>query len=105
MSRLTKYLKQTAIFKSAKRDLKGDVVLDSYGEPQYNTERLVRCRRERYEQKNVDGLGATIAYTSIYYLDMTVTPRVDDRIDGQLIQNVNDYTDGAGTIVGFEVNV
>ena len=47
MSRMTKFLKQTCTFERAKRDSRGNVQLDKFGEVIYESPRQLRCRRER----------------------------------------------------------
>lgn len=105
MSRMSAYLRQTAQYEAVKYDAEGNPVLDEYGKPTYETAVTVKCRKEKYCVKAATGYGQFLNYSSTYYLDEKIKPRVDDKLDGHLIQDVNEYVDGIGTLVGYEVIV
>lgn len=105
MSRMTRYLKQTAEFQAVLRSETGKPHLNEYGEPSYQEPVTVKCRREKYHVKAATNTGAFVNCIHTYYLDDSVEPKVDDMLDGHLIQDVEAYVDGAGTLVGYEVSV
>lgn len=105
LSRMTRYLKQTAQFSKVQLDSDGSKKLNEYGEPVYSDPITVKCRRERYQVKATAAYGAFVNYQHTYYLDDAVEPSVDDLLDGEKIQNVERYVDGLGKLVGYEVMV
>ena len=105
LSRMTRYLKQTAKYEAVLTDNTGNPQLNEYGTPQYASSVSVRCRKEPYKAKASTGYGAFVDYNTTYYLDEKVRPSVDDKLDGQLVKEVVEYVDGMGTLVGFEVHV
>lgn len=105
LSRMTRYLKQTAEFQAVVRSETGKPQLNEYGEPSYQEPVVVKCRREKYHVKAATNTGAFINCMHTYYLDDSVKPMVDDMLDGHLIQDVEEYVDGAGILVGYEVSV
>lgn len=105
MSRMSVYLRQTATYEAVKYDEQGKPVLDAYGNPTYEAAVTVKCRKEKYHAKAATGYGQFVNYSSTYYLDEKIKPKVDDKLDGHLIQDVNEYVDGIGVLVGYEVTV
>lgn len=104
-SRMTKYLKQTATLLPMRMDTDGNVELNNYGEPVYGTQRTVRCRKEPYRVTQRTQTGQIVDVSTIYYFDDSVKPKVGDKLDGSIIQNVSEYWDGSGSLVGYEVHV
>lgn len=104
-SRLTKYLKQKAIFASVLTDEQGKVVLNDYGEPDYSATTLVRCRKQPYERVESSYSGQYVDIRSVYYFDDSVIPKVGDMVDGAVVKKAEEYIDGMGLRVGFEVYV
>lgn len=105
MSRMSVYLRQTATYEAVKYDSDGNPVLDEYGKPEYEAPVTVKCRKEKYHTKAATGYGQFINYSSTYYLDERIKPKIDDKLDGHLIQDVHEYVDGIGVLVGYEVTV
>lgn len=105
MGRMTKYLRQTAQHQSVVLDPDGTTKLDVYGKPIYSEAVTIKCRKEPAKTQYNSSLGAFVNHTSTYYIDADVVVRVQDLMDGQLVQQVYEYRDGSGTLVGYEVYV
>lgn len=105
MSALTRYLKQKATIESFISDKDGTPVLDAYGQPTFKRGTVHRCRREHKSSVNTTGYGQFDNVHSTYYFDESVTVRVGDRVDGHLVQDVYEYVNGDGVIIGYEVIV
>lgn len=104
MSRLTKYLRQRAVYAPVERTSVGTPKLNAYGEPSYGATKTVKCRREPYVAHGLSVGGSVAVYRYSYYLDTTVTPMIGDKLDDRVIQDVQDYYDGMGILVGYEVH-
>lgn len=102
MSRMTKFLKQTCSFESAKRDASGKVMLNKYGEIEYQKTRSLKCRRESTIKDIKTANGALTTQTTAYYTDESQPIRVDDRVDGRVILLVNEYVNAQGAVEGYE---
>ena len=106
MSRMTKFLKQSAVITYAQREADGSVKLDMYGDPLYNLGSApVKCRRERATKNVLTTGGAAIMNTTKYYLDNSVNIELGDKIDGKVVQTVKDYINSVGESEGWEVTV
>lgn len=106
MSRLTKYLRQSATLSRVQRStVTGEPVLDLYGEPLYEPQVQVRCRRERVIKDVLTQTGAVLKSETRYYLDDTAEIRVGDVLDGRTAVGVEEYTDGLGRLEGYLVYV
>ena len=105
MSRMTKFLKQTCIFEKAKRTLQGKVRLSDYGDIQYNAAQTLPCRREKYVVDLQESNGAILKAQTRYFLDDAVEVQADDRIDGHVILNCEEYIDQFGVCIGYEAYV
>lgn len=103
MSRLTRYLKQTAKLQTAKVDENGKTLLDDYGKPLYNEAVEIKCRKEPYKYNAFTSLGQFVNYQHTYYIDETTHVTVGDLLDGEIVLTVNEYIGGFGELVGFEV--
>lgn len=104
MSKITKFLKQTCVFESAQRS-NGLVVLNEYGDIQYNTPITLACRRESFVRDMQTANGAIIQTETRYFFDETQEIRADDRIDGHVVRSCEEYIDQFGTCVGYEAYV
>lgn len=105
MSRMTKFLKQTCVFESAKRTLNGDVKLSTYGDIEYDKPKTVKCRREKYVKDVMTGTGAILKASSRYFLDESIPINADDRLDGHVVLSVEEYTNQLGKCEGYECYV
>lgn len=105
MSRMSKYLCQSAVIEIAEKDEYGKVLMDEYGNIKYHDPVTVKCRKEPYVAKYTTASGQSAPYKTTYYFDESVTPSIDDRLDGSLVLNVSEYRDGVGSLVGYEVDV
>ena len=105
MSSMTKYLKQKASIAILRVDEHGNTVLDMYGEPSYHHVVVVKCRRERRLRDVLSQTGATIRSETTYYFDESVHVHVGDLVDGKPIIDFEEYVDGNGVTVGYEVVV
>lgn len=105
MGRMTKYLCQTAQHESVVLNSDGTTQLDVYGKPVYAQPIAIKCRKEPAKAQYNSSLGAFVNHTSTYYVDADVVVRIHDLLDGQLVQQVYEYRDGSGILVGYEVHV
>ena len=105
MSRLTKYLKQQCTLELVKRDTSGNVLMNRYGEPDYNTSVKVRCRKERISKDILTTNGSVSKSVSRYYLDNDVEVRVGDKLDGRVVTKVSDFVNEFGVSEGYECYV
>lgn len=102
MSRMTKFLQQTCSFEKAKRGLDGSVLLDQFGEVMYEAPITLKCRRERVIQDVQTNTGAILRSSTRYFTDETRIIEADDRFDGRVILEVEEYTNQLGKTEGFE---
>lgn len=105
MSRLTRYLKQTAVLESVVLNEDGEPVMDAYGKYQYQEPQVVKCRKEITEDIASSDGGHYVRYSYTYYVDETIPVHNDDKLDGKLVVGVGEYVDGAGQLIGYEVHV
>lgn len=105
MSRMTKYLKQTALLEKVRYDEFGKPIMDIYGEYTYDPPVSVKCRKEPSFRNYNSSTGQYEARSGKYYTDDAIPVRVKDLIDGKVVMDVYEYYDGAGTLVGYEVHV
>lgn len=102
MSRMTKFLQQTCSFEKAKRGQDGSVLLDQFGEVMYEVPITLKCRRERVIQDVQTNTGAILRSSTRYFTDETQIIEADDRFDGKVILEVEEYTNQLGKTEGFE---
>lgn len=105
MSRLSKYLKQTAVLEKVKKDASGLPVMDSYGKYTYESPVNIKCRREPAKMNVLSATGQYKNHSDTYYVDESVKIGIHDKLDGNLVLSVYDYVDGSGQLVGYEVSV
>ena len=106
MSRMTKFLMQTAIITFVKRDSQGNPVLDDYGDPVYKpSTKKVKCRRERATKDILTTGGAASVSTTKYFFDNSITVNIGDMVDGKVILTVTDFVNSIGVSEGWEVTV
>jgi hypothetical protein len=102
MSRITKYLKQKCTYEKAKRDASGKILLDKFGEPQYEAPETIKCRRETTIQDVQTNTGAILKSTTRYFTDDTHIIQANDKLDGKAVLKVQEYIDQFGRAEGFE---
>lgn len=105
MSRMTKYLKQTCMYEQCKRNINGGVLLDKYGEPQYEVPVQIKCRRESIVQDVQTNTGAILKSSTRYFVDDKYSIQSNDKFDGKCILKVAEYTNQFGKAEGFECYV
>lgn len=103
MSKMRKYLNQHATLQKAILDEQGEAKLDDYGKPLYEEAVVIKCRKEPYKVNAFTNYGQFVNYQHTFYVDETVSVGVKDLLDGENVLSVNEYRDGAGSLVGFEV--
>ena len=101
MSRMTKFLKQTCVFESAKRNSKNEVQLDKFGEIIYEAPINIKCRRERTIKDIQTNTGAILKSSTRYYTDEANIINADDKFDGKIILEVEEYINQAGKVEGY----
>ena len=87
------------------KDSKGNPVLDQYGDPTFNPGVEVKCRRERKLRDVLSQTGSTVRSDTTYYFDESTQIGVGDLVDGKPIIDFEEYIDGRGSLVGYEVVV
>lgn len=102
MSRMTKFLKQSCTFEEAQRNAKGQPVLNKYGERTYRSAKTLKCRRERTTKDVLTANGSIVRSGTIYYTDETQLIRTDDRLDGNVVTAVAEYTNERGLVEGYK---
>lgn len=105
MSNMTKYLRQKTTIAIMKLNDKGEPLLDQYGNPSFHQPVEVRCRRERRLKDVLSRTGSTVRSETTYYFDESISIRVGDLVDGKPIIDFEEYVDGHGNTVGYEVVV
>ena len=105
MSNMTKYLHQKATIAIMRVDERGNPALNEYGDPSYLPEVEVRCRRERKLKDVLSQTGSMVRSETTYYFDESISIRVGDLVDGKPIIDFEEYVNGKGKIVGYEVVV
>ena len=102
MSRITKYLRQKCSYEKIKRDEKGNVMLDKFGEPLYEASETIQCRREITVQDVQTNTGAILKSTTRYFTDEKHIIGAGDKLDGKTVLKVLDYIDSFGSLEGYE---
>ena len=105
MSRMTKFLRQECEVEKAVRDFNGKTTLSIYGDIEYAAPVTTKCRREKHVSDIQTSNGAIVKASTRYYLDESIEILVDDRIDGHVVLNCEEYVDQFGFCVGYEVYV
>jgi hypothetical protein len=102
MSRMSKYLKQQCSYEKLKRNSEGKVLLDKYGEPQYESPVLIKCRREITVQDVQTNTGAILKSANRYFTDDKQSIQANDKLDGKVVIKVQEYINQFGVVEGFE---
>jgi hypothetical protein len=102
MSRITKYLKQKCTYEKLKRGTDGKVLLDKFGEPQYEPPIVIKCRRETTIQDVQTNTGAILKSSTRYFTDDTHMIQANDKLDGKVVLKNQEYTNQFGKAEGFE---
>lgn len=105
MSRITKYLRQQCSYEAVILDSKGKVLHDKFGEPQYSSPVIVKCRREEIIQDVQTSTGAILKSSTRYFLSNMYKIQADDRLDGKPVLKVQEYINQHGTAEGYEAYV
>lgn len=102
MSRVTKYLRQKCTYEQLKRRENGEVLLDKFGEPQYEAPVVIKCRRETTIQDVQTNTGAILKSSTRYFTDDKHTIQADDKLDGAAVLKTQEYINQFGETEGFE---
>ena len=102
MSRMSKYLKQKCTYEKLKRDETGRILLDKFGEPQYEDAVVIKCRRETTVQDVQTNTGAILKSTTRYFTDDKQSIQASDKLDGKAVLKVQEYINQFGVAEGFE---
>lgn len=105
MSRMTKFLKQTAVIQLQVRDANGNAVLDLYGDPSYEAPISIPTRRERTIRDVLTATGAVMRSDTTYYIDEQHLVQIGDLIDGKPIIDFEEYINEHGLTEGYRVVV
>lgn len=105
MSRMTKFLKQKCLFEQAKRDSKGEVLLDVYGSVLYKAVKRIKCRKEECIKDVQTSNGAILQSSTRYFIDNSVEVHADDKLDGKTVLQTESYVNHLGHIEGYECYV
>jgi hypothetical protein len=99
---MTKYLKQKCTYEKLKRNTDGKVLLDKFGEPQYESPVVIKCRRETTIQDVQTNTGAIMKSSTRYFTDEKHPIQVDDKLDGKTVLKIQEYINQLGFAEGFE---
>lgn len=102
---MSKFLKQTCSFERALRDSDGATKLNKFGDVLYTSPLTVKCRRERVIKDVQTNTGAILSSSTRYFIDESCPINPDDRIDGKVVLEVEEYVGAKGQTVGYEVYV
>ena len=102
MSRMTKFLKQTCTFERANRNTDGSIKLNQFGEVEYFAPVQLKCRRERIIKDVQTTNGAILKSSTRYFTDEAVAIDADDKLDGRVVLEVEEYTNQLGQPEGYE---
>lgn len=105
MSVMSKFLNQKCMWEQSQRVSRGETVLDTYGDVQYEAPVQVKCRRERIIRDVQTGSGAILRSSTRYFIDNSTPLRADDRLDGHAVLELEEYVDSSGHAVGYECYV
>lgn len=99
MSRMSKYLKQTVLIERVKLDTSGKPTMNAYGELEYEAAKQIPCRRERYIKDVTMPNGAVVQSSTQYYTVVEIG--MNDKLDGNVVLMLEEYTNEAGQPEGF----
>ena len=102
MSRMSKYLKQKCTYEKTKRNENDAILLDKFGEPQYETPIVIKCRRETVIQDVQTSTGAILKSSTRYFTDDTHPIKAGDRLEGKPVLKVQEYINQFGIVEGCE---
>lgn len=105
MSRMSKYLKQKCTYEKMVCDESGNALLDKFGEPQYESSKVIKCRRETYIQDVQTSTGAILKSSTRYFTDDKQPIKAGDKLGGKPVLRVQEYIDQFGVSEGFESHV
>lgn len=102
MSRMSKYLKQKCTYEKLKHDNNGKVVLDKFGEPQYESPVVIDCRFEKNIQEIQTSTGAVLSSSIRFFTDDKRSIQAGDKLGGRPVIKVQEYINQFGVAEGFE---
>lgn len=102
-SRLSKYLKQSAVLQQPLVDATGKIIQNIHGEPEYGAPISIKCRKESLNVVDSNSVGQYIRTVNVYYIDTSVIPVINSRINGNTVTQITDYVDGTGMLIGYQV--
>ena len=105
MSRITKFLRQQCRVAPYATDTAGNPVYNDFGELQYRTAKVCKCRHEVAFQDVQTSSGQLVKSASRYYFDSSTDIKADYKIDGKAVLSVSSYVNGFGECEGYEVYV
>lgn len=102
MSRLTKYLGDTATVVRMERDPDThEAALDKYGAAIPATTDNLKCRREKVFKDVTTSTGRIVRSYSRYYFDEAIELFIADKIDDAPILEIEELTSRTGTVEGY----
>lgn len=102
MSRMSKYLRQRCSYEKMKLDKDGKVLLDKFGEPQYEGPKVIKCRRETTIKDVQTDTGSIMKSSTCYFTDASQSIRAGDKLDGVPVKEVLQYVNPSGVAEGYE---
>ena len=102
---MTKYLKQLCMYEQCKHKPDGTVLVDKFGEPQYEAPIQIKCRREVSIQDVQTNTGAILKSNTRYFIEGRYSVQANDKLDGKCILKITEYTNQFGKTEGFECYV
>lgn len=102
MSRMTKFLQQSCTLEQPKRNRNGSTRLNKFGDIVYEQPVVVKCRREKILKDVLTNTGAIVRSSTRYFTDESRAIQVDDKLDGQVVIQVEEYVNALGITEGFE---
>ena len=102
MSQMSKYLKQKCTYEKAKRDEKGNILHDKFGEPEYEAPSVIKCRFEKSIQEIQTSTGAVFASAIRFFTDDKQPIQEGDKLGGRPVLKVQEYINQFGDSEGFE---
>lgn len=102
MSRMTKYLRQKCTYEKLLRSIDGEILLDKFGDPQYELPEEIKCRRESFVQEVQTNTGAILQSVTRYFTDDRYTIQANDKLDGKPVIKVQECVNQFGNTEGFE---
>ena len=100
---LDSYLNQEVEYTQAARNPDGTVQMSNRGEVVYLAPVVIPCRKQRREREILTADAQIIKTDYVFYTEQQV--QTDDLLDGRRVQNVSEWVDLGGDIVGYKAVV